>query len=64
MKQIQNLLAKLKCQKGQGTVEYALVVLAVAIIIGVVLFGPANPWQSAMSGAFTKAASQIGSLPS
>ena len=59
MKQIQNLLAKLRCQKGQGTVEYALIVAAIVLIITVVLVQANSPLQQAISGAFLKAANAI-----
>ncbi len=46
-------------QKGQGTVEYALLTLAVVIIIGLVLLGANPTLQTAISGAFTKASQAV-----
>ena len=50
----------LRNRKGQGAVEYALVILAiVAIIIAVLFTNNAGGLKGAIQGAFTKAANQI-----
>ena len=47
-------------EKGQGIVEYAMIIAAVAIIAALVLFGTGNnSLQSAVQGAFTNASSKI-----
>ena len=47
------MFKKLRNQRGQGTVEYALLTLAVVIIIGAVLL--ATPAGSALGTAITNA---------
>ena len=56
---LNHLLAKLKCRKGQGTVEYALVTLAIVLIIGAVLFGTTNPLKAAIQDSFNRASNAI-----
>ena len=59
MKRLFNSLgSKLKCHKGQGTVEYALVTLAVVLIIAAVL-GANGPFKAAIEGAFGAATTAI-----
>ncbi len=53
------LKAKLVCQKGQGTVEYALVTLAIVLVIAAVLVGTSTPLRVAITGAFTNASAAI-----
>ena len=56
---MKQLLAKLRCQKGQGTVEYALVTLGIVVILTAVLFGTTNPLKTAITNAFSRAATAI-----
>lgn len=51
--------AKLQSQKGQGTVEYALITLAIVVIITAVLFATDNPLKTAITDAFQRAADAI-----
>lgn len=54
------LMAKLKCRKGQGAVEYALAVAAIVLVLAAVLFpASANPLTAAINTAFNKAANAI-----
>ena len=60
MKRLFNSLkATLKSRKGQGTVEYAMVTLAVVLIIAAVLLAPANPLSVAIKGAYQAASDAI-----
>ena len=67
LKKIYNLIHKLRLnlnQKGQGMVEYALILAAVAIIAVVAIWGAGasnddKSLKSAVTGAFTKAASAV-----
>ena len=52
---LHSLRAKLRCQKGQGTVEYALITIAVVIIIGAVLVNAANPATTPLGTAISSA---------
>ena len=52
-------MKKLLNQKGQGTVEYALLTLAVVIIIAAVLLGANPSLKTAITGAFTAAQTEI-----
>ena len=52
-------LIRLKSQLGQGTVEYALIVAAIVIVITAVLFGANAPFRQAISDAFTRATTAI-----
>ena len=57
-----NLVSKLKCRKGQGTVEYALITIAVVAIIGTLLIanqGASNPLNTAISNAITEVTNQV-----
>jgi Flp pilus assembly pilin Flp len=56
---MEKLLKKLTCQKGQGTVEYALVTLAVVLIVAAVLLGANPSLKTAITGAFTAASDAI-----
>ena len=48
-----------RSQKGQGTVEYALITLAVVAIIVIVLMSANSPLRTAIQGAFTRASDAI-----
>lgn len=48
-----------KSQKGQGTVEYALIVIAVVAIIIAVLFAKSNPFGTAINTAFNKMSNTV-----
>ncbi len=58
---MKSLVSKLKCRKGQGTVEYALITIAVVAIIGTLLIatGAAGPLGTAISDAFTAVSTQV-----
>ena len=58
---MKKLIKKLASQKGQGTVEYALVTLAIVLIIAAVLFATDNPLKAAITSAFTRASTEINS---
>ena len=45
--------------RGQGTVEYALIVIAVVAVLIAVLMANPNPFKGALSGAFTKMSAKI-----
>ena len=51
-------ITHLKSKKGQGTVEYALVVAAIVIVVTLVLFGN-GAFKTAVTGAFTRATTSI-----
>lgn len=52
---MKSLVAKLKCRKGQGTIEYAMITVVVIAILGIVfLAGGANPLSTAITAAFNK----------
>lgn len=67
LKKISNLFSFLKerlGEKGQGMVEYALILAAVAIIAVVAIWGGStgdgkNSLKSAVTGAFEKAATEV-----
>lgn len=67
LKTISNLFSSLKerlGEKGQGMVEYALILAAVAIIAVVAIWGGSkgdgkNSLKSAVTGAFEKAATEV-----
>ena len=57
---------KLRCQKGQGAVEYAMATIGVVIVIAAVLFvtGATNPLQTAITDTFEAVSAQVtASLP-
>ncbi|MBI4358866.1 MAG: class III signal peptide-containing protein [Candidatus Omnitrophica bacterium] len=58
---MKNLIAKLKCRKGQGAIEYTLITLAVVLILVAVLFvtGAANPLETAIKDTFTKISTAV-----
>ena len=59
---MKSFVAKLKCRKGQGTVEYALITIAVVAIIGLLLItnsGASNPLSTAISTAFNAVSTQV-----
>ena len=58
---MRNLMNKIRSKKGQGTVEYALITLAVVGIIAAVLLVANNPLQTAIEGAFDAATAAIDS---
>ena len=61
---LNSLKAKLVCQKGQGTVEYAILTVAViAILVAVLFTGATGPLGAAITSAFTKIATAIGAVP-
>ena len=64
---LNHLIAKLKCQKGQGAVEYSIAVIAVVLILIAVLLGPGNknnsPLGQAVTSAFQKAANVVNTVP-
>ncbi len=67
IKKISNFLTSLQerlGEKGQGMVEYALILAAVAIIAVVAIWGGSkgdgtNSLKSAVTGAFEKAATEV-----
>lgn len=62
MKLFNNAIAKLKGQKGQGTVEYALVTLAIVGVLSIVLFATDNPLVGAITDAYQNAADAINAV--
>ena len=58
-KLINSLKMTLKSRKGQGTVEYALVTLAVVLILAAVLFATDNPLKQSITDAYQRAADEI-----
>ena len=56
---MRRLYSQLKSQRGQGTVEYALLTLAIVAIIVAVLFVPGNPLTAAINSAFNRASNAI-----
>lgn len=61
MKFLNALRTKLSCQKGQGTVEYALITIAVVAIIGLTLIatGAAGPLGTAITDAFKAVSAEV-----
>lgn len=57
-----NIKLKFKSQKGQGTVEYALVTLAIVGVLSVVLFATDNPLVSAITDAYENTADAINAV--
>ena len=57
---MRKLINSLKSRKGQGAVEYALVVAAIVAIIGVVLALNNNNLQTAIQNAFQNAVNAVG----
>jgi Flp pilus assembly pilin Flp len=57
------LRAMLKCQKGQGTVEYALIVVAVVVIVGATLMTTNNPLRTSITNAFNKTVTAVNAAP-
>ena len=56
--------SKLTCQKGQGTVEYAILTVAVIAVLAAVLFtGAAGPLGTAITDAFAKISTAITAVP-
>ena len=55
---VAELSAKLD-EKGQGIVEYAMILAAVAIIAAIVLYTGDNNLQTAVEGSFDNASTQI-----
>ena len=56
---MKKFISFLKSQKGQGTVEYALITLAIVAIIIAVLMATNNPLRTAIQGAFDKVVTQV-----
>ncbi len=59
-----SLASRLRSQKGQGTVEYALIVVAVVVIIGATLMTTNNPLRTSITSAFTKVSTAVTNAPS
>ncbi len=53
---------KFRSQTGQGTVEYALVTLAIVGVLSIVLFATDNPLISAITDAYQNTADAINAV--
>ena len=61
---LNQLRSKLECQKGQGTVEYALITIAVVAIIALIIgLGDQNPLYTAINNAFGKVSTAVTAVP-
>ncbi len=59
---MKNLVAKLKCRKGQGTIEYAMATLVVIAVLALILANTNNPLKTAIENAFTKVDTKVNSV--
>ena len=48
----------LRCKKGQGAVEYAIITVAVLVVLALVLL-PGSPFAGAVQGVFGKIGTEI-----
>ena len=61
--EMKNLVAKLKCRKGQGTIEYAMATLVVVAVLLAILISTNNPLKDAITQSFEKVAAKVQSVP-
>ena len=59
---MKNLVAKLKCRKGQGTIEYAMATLVVIAVLALILANTNNPLKTAIENSFTKVSTKVNSV--
>ena len=60
---LDNLMKKLRCQKGQGAVEYALMLTVVVVVMAAFITNKNNAVATAVKDVYTKMASQIAGIP-
>ncbi len=59
---MKNLVAKLKCRKGQGTIEYAMATLVVIAVLAAILALTNNPLRTAIENSFTKVSTSVNAV--
>ncbi len=60
---MKNLVAKLKCRKGQGTIEYAMATLVVIAVLALILANTDNPLKKAIEDSFSKVGAKVNATP-
>ena len=60
---MKSLVAKLKCRKGQGTIEYAMATIVVILVLAaIVALGANNPLRIAIQDMFQKVSDAVGGV--
>ena len=57
-----HLIAKLKCRKGQGTIEYAMATLVVIAVLVAIIALTDNPLNTAITAAFQKVSDSVSNV--
>ncbi len=60
---MKNLITKLKCRKGQGTIEYAMATLVVIAVLAFILASTNNPLKDAITASFQKVQDKVNATP-
>ena len=52
-------VSKLRCRKGQGTIEYAMATIVVIAVLALILANTNNPLKTAIENSFQKVSDKV-----